>query len=448
MDLVTQIAIYLCIYFTAIIIYSIFISKNQSEEDFLMSSRARNWFSIWLSKYASSVWAAFFITYTAYIYKFWFWVFSLVFWFVISMFILGYYMGPKLHSISKKENFISIWDIVFFKTKSKFSKNTANIVSSLITFMFLLLTIVWWANIIAYFDVLSYEFSLVLILTIVTVYVSFIGFKWVITTDILQSCIIFLILMVISYYLFDKSDLTVLSNVEFEKLGIWTMLWFLVYWIFWVFSFIDRYQILFSWKNEKNIKKWFLFVMPLMLISVIALLMIWYFVRNEVVDLNPSLVFLKAIELYLPEVLVPFAIVMFFAAIMSSIDSYVYWIASHTNLFKIKDKVKNIRINTVLIVLIVLLIAYFFRDVIGITIFMAGFSLIISIPMLYLFWWKNFHKSEKKSEVFLLSLLFWLIGLIVGILSFWLTPVIFFFPLVFSFVWLFVFPLVSKIKKG
>jgi len=70
MSLQTQILLYLGIYFLVILIFSIFISKKQTENDFLISSRNRGWFSIGMSKFATSIGAVWFISYTAYIYQY------------------------------------------------------------------------------------------------------------------------------------------------------------------------------------------------------------------------------------------------------------------------------------------------------------------------------------------------------------------------------------------
>jgi len=438
MSLNTQIIIYLFIYFIFIVWYSIFISRKQTEEDFLISSRNRNWFSIWMSKYATSIWAAWFITYTAYIYEFWLGVFSVVIWYVVAMFILAFYITPKLYKISKKEKFLKMWDIVFFKTKNKLAERIANISSTLIIFVWLLVVVVWWANLISYFGILSYEVSLLSILSIVLLYLYFIWYKWVVTTDILQSSIIVLVLLVVSYYLFNKSDLAVLANVEFKDISTWTVIGFLVYGIFSTFSFIDRYQVMFSWADEKNIKKWFIFAVPLMLLSVVLLLIIWYFVKSEITNLDSSLVFLKAIELYLPQTFIPIAMVMFFAAVMSSIDSYVYWISSHINILKTKDKIKSLRVNALMTVLVSFIFAYFIRNIIDITVFAAWFSLVLSVPMIYLFWGKDFVGKQKNISRFIFSFIFSIIGLIVWISIFWLTPTIALFPILFGGIGLFI----------
>lgn len=438
MSLQTQILLYLGIYFLVILIFSIFISKKQTENDFLISSRNRGWFSIGMSKFATSIGAVWFISYTAYIYQYWIGTLALLLGFIIWLFILWYYIWPKLAKIWKEKEFLKIWDIVYFKTKSKKLSEIINFLGSFMIFCWAFVWVVGWAKLIEYFWFLSYELSVVAIILFVLSYIIFIWYKWVITTDIIQTIFILTILFLIigSFYFNNNLSTFDFGEVQFDELSISTIVWFLIYWIFSSFSYIDRYQILLSWKDEKNIKKGFLFAVPLMIIAVILLFVIWFFIRFSEVWLDPSLVFLKAIESYIPQVIIPFAIVMFFASIMSSLDSYLYWISSHFNILKIKNKVTNIRINSFILSIFILIVSIIFNDIIDITVFATWFALVLSVPMIYIFFWKNFEKTLKNKSRMLFSIIFSVIWLFVWIALFWLNPTIALFPLVFWAIWL------------
>ncbi len=417
--------------------FAYFLSKKQTADDFLISSRNRSWFSIAMSKYSTSIWASWFITYTAFIYQFWIGVFWAVIWYVISMFILAYYITPKLYKLSSDKKFLKMWDIVQFKTQSKNLSNMTNILWSAINFWWLLVSVSWWANLITYFGLLNYEFALISMIIVVLWYLFFSWYKWVITTDIIQWGTIILILGILSTFMFQQTNLELLVKTEFDTIDLWTVFWFLIFWAFSVFSYIDRYQLIFSWKNNKSLKKWFLWVVPLIVLSVILLLIMWYLVRLQFPNIDPAIVFVKAIEVYLPAALIPIAIVMFFAAVMSSFDSYVFSISSHLNIFRIKDKIRNIKINSIFISLIATLICYFERDIVNITVIAAWFSLILSLPMMYLFWWKSFTTSNKIPSKFLSSTVFSILWLLIWIAILWLEPSVAIFPLLFWWVWLF-----------
>lgn len=436
MDLKTQIILYLGIYFLSICILSIYLSRKQSDEDFLISGRNRWWISIAMSKYATSIGATWFITYTAFIYQFGIWVLWMIVGYAISMLIMAYYLTPKLHDIAKKEKFLQIWDIVKFKTQSSFLSRLTNFVSVLIQFLWLLVTIVGGTSLISHFGILSYEIALISIVAIVFLYLNFIGYKGIVTTDILQAFMVLIILWLMSAYLFRTNDMTLLMDAKFENISFATMMGFLIYWLFSTFSFSDRFQLLYSGSSEKSIKKWLSRVIPLIIFSVVMLLIIATLMRIQDPWLDPSIVFVRAIEIYLPMWLIPIAIVMFFASVMSSFDSYIFSISSHINVFKTKDLVRNIKLNAFILSLLAIVICFFLRDIIILTVIAAGASLILSIPMIYLFFWKNFAHKLKSPSKFFFSLIFSILWIIVWILAFGLSPDIAVFPLIFWVIWL------------
>ncbi|MCD5380838.1 hypothetical protein LR004_02825 [Candidatus Gracilibacteria bacterium] len=394
--------------------------------------------SIALSKYSTSIGASRFISYTAFIYQYGLGVFGSVIGYVGSMFILAYYISPKLSKISHAKGFLQMGEIIEYKTGSKTLAKTTNIFGSAINFGWLLVGVSGGANLITYFGLLSYELSLGVMVIVVLGYLLFIGYKGVVSTDIIQAIIIISLLSFISFSMFSTTNIETLTQVKFETISFGTVMGFLIFGLFSVFSFIDRYQLLFSGKNKKNLKKGFLSVIPLIVLSVFLLLIMGYLVRNQFPNIDPAIVFVKAIQTYLPLTLIPLAIVMFFAAVMSSIDSYIFSISSHLNIFNIKDKIKNIKINSILISLFAVIICYFERDIINITTFAAGFSLVLSIPMMYILWGKNFSQTKKIPSRFFFSLLGSLFGFSLGIAIFGMIPSVAIFPLIFGVLGLFI----------
>lgn len=432
MDLTSQILLYLGIYIFWIIFYSIYIGNKQSQEDFLISGRNRSWISLGMSKYSTSIWASWFITYTAYIYEFGIGVFVYVLGYFLAMLILWFYIWPKLHAISKEQQFLWIGNIIYYMTGSKWISRLADVFWSVGLFVWLLVTVIWWANLIEFFGILSYEFSLLSLLLVVLLYIMNIGYKWVVTTDILQSGLILIVLVLMWVSLFRDVDITTASQISFDTLSPGTIAWFLVFWLFSAFPFVDRYQLLFSGKDEKSIKKWFTFVIPLILVSVTLLLIIGYVVRQNTSWLDPSIVFLHAIETYIPHILLPFVMVMFFAALMSTVDSGIHGIASNTKIFWIKNSVDNIRLNSVMLAATILIVCYFFRDIIDVTVFAAALSLILSLPMIYiLFGKKLIHRGKSPSRV-MSSIILWFIWVIIGLFLVWIVPDLVLFPIVFG----------------
>ena len=140
------------------------------------------------------------------------------------------------------------------------------------------------------------------------------------------------------------------------------------------------------------------------------------FLQNP--NLDSGLVFLEALATHLPAGLLPVGVVLFFAGLMSSADTNVYAIASHYVLSRKSEKpVYDIRITTFVLGILSIVIGYFFRDIVDLTIVVGGVSLVLSVAMLYLI--------AGGSNVFryIGSVTGGVIGFIAGLLVFGIQPI-------------------------
>ena len=111
--------IYLIIYVIVILCISFYISKKSSSNDFLIANRDRGFWSILFSKYAGSMGAGWFITYTAFAYEFGFGMFGMLIGFVLGYVLFAYLGSTKLYDLAHKNKLYTINQLVYFKTKSK-----------------------------------------------------------------------------------------------------------------------------------------------------------------------------------------------------------------------------------------------------------------------------------------------------------------------------------------
>jgi len=98
--------IYLVIYVLLLLGISYIISRKQGREDFLIASRNRGGWQILLSKFAAAIGAGYFITYTGFAYEYGLGVFAMLLGLLFGYLLFGYWAAPKIHSPSKKINFI------------------------------------------------------------------------------------------------------------------------------------------------------------------------------------------------------------------------------------------------------------------------------------------------------------------------------------------------------
>lgn len=169
--------------------------RGESREDFLVAGRNRSWWQILFSKYASSIGISWFITYTAFSYEYGWWIYLLVFGSMIGYIGFAYWAGPRIRQHANKQQFHTIGDYVAYATSNPYSRIIANIFAIAMMLVFAILTVVGGAQIVAYFDLLSYESALILTVTIVGLYIVAAGFKAVLLSDVFQAIIILIVLI-------------------------------------------------------------------------------------------------------------------------------------------------------------------------------------------------------------------------------------------------------------
>jgi len=414
-----NIYVYLGIYILILFGISYYVSRRQKSEDFLISGRDRKGWQIFLSKFGAAMGVGWFITYTGFSYEYGLGVFAMLLGLLVGFPLFGYWAAPKVHKHSKKKKFYTIGDYVYSRTKSIFAMRVADVLSSAIIFSWLLVAIIGGSKIIADFGFLSYPVAVIVTSLVVLVYLLLAGFKAVIITDIFQSIIIAVLLVVITFGIVGTKNLSTLFSVETGGVNIGVVIGFLLYGIFSVFSFSDRYQLCYAAKDEKSVKHGLgLAILPIV-IAAGFLLLIGLFMAMNSPGLDSGLVFTEALKNFLPAALLPLGIVLFLAGVMSSADTNIYSIASHFALTrKRKDPIKTIRKLTIWLVVITAIIAIIFSDIVDVSIFAGGISLTISLAMVYIL------SNGKYTSRFISSIIGGFVGLFVGLGIFGADPTI------------------------
>lgn len=401
--------IYLTVYVVILIGISWFISRGEQKEDFLIANRDRKWWVISASKFAGAIGVGYFIVYTGYAYEYGLSVYAVVLGSLIGYTLFAFWASPRIYANSREQNFYTQGDFVFHSTKSSVTKLLTNTLSIIIIFAWLLISVVGGAKIISHFGLMSYEFALLATTLVVMFYILLAGFKAVLVTDIIQSVIIFVLIGLLAVIMTSGASFSEIFTADTGSMDIATAVGFLLFGILSVFSFSNWYQLCYAAKDKRALRTGI--ATAIIPITVVAsfLLMIGMFMYLNDTTLDSGLVFIEALKLYLPQSLIPIGIVMFFAGLMSSADTNVYAITSHYVLSKNTQRpVHDIRVATVVLSVLVMIIAYFYRDIVDITIIAAAISLVLSIPMIYIIF------GGKSQYRFIASITGAIIGLLVG----------------------------------
>ncbi len=414
-----DIYVYLGLYILLLLAVSWFVSRRQSDEDFLISGRNRGGWQILSSKFATFVGAAVFITYTGLAYEYGLGVFAMLAGILLGYSLFGYWAAPKIYAESRRKKFYTMGDFVYNRTRSLFALKLSNILANIILFFWLLVGIIGGAKIISDFGMLSYSVAVILTSIVVLSYVYLAGLKAVLLTDIVQSFIILLLLFLITFSVIGSGDVFGLLSVETGSIDIGTAIAFFLFGLLSIFSMSNIFQLCYAAKNEKELKHGIGLAIVPVLITVSFLLIIGLFMASQVKGLDAGLVFSEALRNFLPSSLLPLAIVLFFAGIMSSADTNVYAIASHFVMRRrdVVSPVKSIRLVSIVLMMTVTVISLIFTDIVDVSIVTGGLSLTLSVPILYLLF------GGKNSGSFVGSVFGGLSGLVGGMIVLGIEPV-------------------------
>lgn len=387
-----EIYIFIGIYVVLIIGLSYFYSKNGSDEDYLISGRDRNEYNILASKFAGAVGVSTFITYTSYTYKFGPWgVLPLILGAVVGYSIFAFWAAPKIKQFSTiGQQFYTQGDLVRFITNNQNTSLLTNGITICIQFFWILLSLVGGAKVIAYFDLLSYEVALIFTALIILLYILFSGFKAVIITDVFQTIIILILLGIIVYNVLSNDSFSIpdlIAAQPLEPIQTKDIIGLMLYGSLSVFGLADRYQLCYAAKDVNTAKKG----MSLALIPIILVVVLLMFVGLSALKQNNTLdydnAFIYAMQNLLSPSFYPVLLILFFAGLMSSADTNIFAVASHTSLSiapNAPNKVQNTRWITIFTVLLATSIAFFWKSIVDITIVGAAMRITIAIPMIYI----------------------------------------------------------------
>lgn len=411
--------LYLILYIALLLIISYLIARKQNKEDFLISGRNRGGWQIMASKFAGAIGAGYFITYTGFAYEYGMGVFAMLIGIAIGYILFAYWAAPKAYQHSRKNKFYTIGDYVFHKTKSESTKKLANVFANIILFLWLLVGIIGGAKIINDFGFLSYEIAVIVTSLVVLSYILLAGFKAVIITDFIQSIIIILLLVVVTFSVIGSTSIPELLSIRTGNVDLGVAIGFFLFGVLAIFSYSNMYQLTYAAKNKRSLKHGLgMAVVPVLLVAFF-LLLIGVFMVTKVSNLDSGLVFTEAMKNFLPASLLPLAVVLFFAGIMSSADTNIYAISSHHVLSKKRENpVGKIRGAAFILVVFTAFMAILFPDVVDVSIVAGGFSMTLSFAMIYLFF------NGKSPKKFVASALASLAGFVIGVAFVGLEPVV------------------------
>ena len=327
------------LYFIIVLIIGIVYSKKESKEDWLIAERKLGAWNISASVAAGFMGGGLLVAYVSYIYEFGmaaFWVFiGIAFGLLL---LLAYY--KKVKELSDKEEFYTISD--YFKFKYGKSVGIISAITILLYSLFLILIeLIGGGRILSGLLGISYSWAVILSAGVVLFYLGLGGFKSVVTTDFFQYLVMILFAGVIAFFLISGSPVPA-KEFNLSGAGFGNAFAFVLLGAFTSFMAPDLWQRIYAARTAKVARNSLYLTSVILLVFGFLITLIGIVAKINYPNILPGEALLYGLSHLLPSGLLGLGLVMLFAAIMSSLDSYLFILGMNVS----EDITKNYKDKT------------------------------------------------------------------------------------------------------
>jgi len=251
------------------------------------------------------------------------------------------------------------------------------------------------------------------------------GFDAVVKTDVLQYIAIVFILVTFSFLLSNGTSIPT-SEWNLFGAGASNIIGFLLIGVLFPFASPDLWQRVYAFPNRKLLRKSLLGSIIVFLVVAFVLAVVGLLIKTQLPNLDPDVALIHGFAQLLPIGLSGLAIVVFFAAFMSSIDTYVYTASSSIvqDFFRKYTKsqtVSAIRLAMFGILASATIITIVLADLIQASFIFAAFVTVLAIPTIAT-WIKSSIKPITLNTSFLIGIIVLVLFIITDFMQNNLTP--------------------------
>ncbi|MDP3881380.1 MAG: sodium:solute symporter family protein [Nanoarchaeota archaeon] len=437
--------LFIFIYFAVLLFIGYYSSRNQKDEDYLIADRKLGTWQTMMTTNASKT-GSILMTFVALVYL---WGFSAIWYFIGvvagALLFIPFAMKVKERVTDKHYTLPHYFKFAYGKKAGFF----ASLLSIILMFGLLVVNLIAATKLFVFFTGWEFWICAFLVMAVVLLYILMAGFNAVVKTDILQYLAMMLILVLLAVLLFNGS-LIPSSEWQIFKADIVTILGFFIVGVMFAFGSPDLWQRVYSAKSKKEVRNGLLISVIIYAIMAFLLALIALTVKVQFPEIDPDLALIHGFANLLPEGLLGLSVVLLFAAIMSSIDTYIFTAgASLIQDFFDWDKRRVVRaLRKVIFVLAILatLISIWIQDLIIGSYIFVSFVVVIAIAVL-----ATWIRPSIKEKTLVTEFIFGMIGMIAfviyGLLSGGITPSLVIGVLGSSLLGLLIGGIISKLTK-
>jgi len=311
------------LYFLIVLIIGLWVRKRETTKEFLIAGRKIGTWQT-AASIVAVVGGMLLVGQAALAYDMgfgaiWFWV-----GFALGLLCLGL-AAKKIKTLADEHDFLTISDYLF--TKFDYKTGILGAIIFFIAFFALLVgQFIAGGSLFAPLLGISYPIAVVIMGVGTLVYLLLGGFKAIIKTDLLQFLIMFFVFIFILFTI----DIGGVSSeqVDLMSIGGFTIIAYLVLGVFAVLSAGDVWQRVFAAKDVKTVRKASYISAVLFIIFGTALTLIGIAAKNNFPSIDSSQALYYGLLQLIPASLLGIAIIAILAALMSTIDTELFYLSS------------------------------------------------------------------------------------------------------------------------
>ena len=368
----------------------LFLSRKKDVESFFIANRNLGLFQSVMTINGTFIGAMTLLVYTAFVFTFGISALWIFVGYAIGFFIFSFF-AVYLKRYSKDKQFYTITD--YFK--DRFGKKVASIVILVISIWYfgtLSAQFIGGGAVLSTLTGFSFQFSAILMCMVIVTYLLLGGFQSVVKTDVFQFLFFFIIILVLAFS-FQRDINVSMDHLNVFNAGIVNIVAFLLYGIMAPFATQDFWQRIFAMKDEKTVKRTFFISAGTVLIIAVCLTYIGLIARTIYgTSISENVAALYSFTQMVPPILVGFVAVAFFAAILSTIDTFLFLLAVNVtnDILEIptsnaKKRLFFLRISILAIGILSLCLALVYPHIVDITIIFKSLGLAVA-PLVIIIW--------------------------------------------------------------
>jgi Na+/proline symporter len=380
-------------------------SRGNKDEDYLIAGRKMSLFGFVSSVIASYIGGAAIVAYSAYVYQFGISAIA-VFLGTAAGFIVFIPYAVKLRKISSKQQFLTLSDWFHYKYDAKTGVLSA-IILFVVYFGMLLNQFIAGSSILSHISGWSYEMPLMIASSVITIYLIAGGFKSVIKTDIFQYIVLFVLFIFLGYLLVSNDKTFTIELYDLSRMDPFMTIAFIAFGILIVFQSAEYWQRVYAAKNIGVVKKGLKLSAFLVVITGFAITIVGLTAHHLVPGIEARDAFSEGLTILVPQQYIGAGLVLLFAAIMSSADTIIFVLASSVskdyiaNFSKKEITQHNLKVQTKIFIVVFSFLgfgmAYFFRDLVSVIVFITGIGFTV-IPAAIASFHFNISKIAAKAS--------------------------------------------------